>query len=618
MEQLKTTSIGEIVRKMESDYINGDTQLSKYVNHSLHDTVEQVYAYKYSKFISGDTDALGRPKPFFNVSVAASNIWFRATDLDRKNFKIKATSSKEWLDSFLATVTFRMWMRKARYGTYLNKWGRTLADFGSAITKIVENSSGLHISVTPWNRIICDAVDFANNPKIELLELTEAQLYERIDTNGYDRAMVESLCATKKARETTDKKRKDNKNDYYKLYEIHGKFPLSNITGKKSDSKIYVQQMHVISYVEVKTGRKSEYQDFTLYRGREKHDPYTIAHLIEEDGRTLAIGAYEHLFETQWMQNHSMKAIKDTLDLASKTILQTADASFVGHNALNDIENGDVMIHAPNAPLTRADTGARDIVSWQNYAVQWKNLGNEINGISEAMLGANPKSGTAWRQTEAMLDESYSLFELMTENKGLSQEELIRTRILPHLKKGLDTANEITDILDQYDIDRIDAMYIKKMTIKRVNEIIKDKLLNAETGQMITAEEQAFMVNQEQMTLKEMLATLGNQRFFKPSDISDKTWKEQFANLEWDVEIDITGESNNVQEALATLNTALKTVVSPGFAQNKKAQAIVGKILEHTNAMSPVEYNAIPDYQEQMAGDATATPEFGAPTEGTQ
>jgi len=96
------------------------------------------------------------------------------------------------------------------------------------------------------------------------------------------------------------------------------------------------------------------------------------------------------------------------------------------------------------------------------------------------------------------------LFELMTENKGLYQEELIRTRILTHLKKGLDTADEITDILDQYDIDRIDAMYIKKMTIKRVNEIIKDKLLNAETGEMITAEEQAFMVNQEQMTLKEL------------------------------------------------------------------------------------------------------------------
>jgi mRNA-degrading endonuclease HigB of HigAB toxin-antitoxin module len=253
----------------------------------------------------------------------------------------------------------------------------------------------------------------------------------------------------------------------------------------------------------------------------------------------------------------------------------------VGHNALNDIENGDVMIHAPNMPLTRADTGARDIVSWQNYAVQWKNLGNEINGISEAMLGANPKSGTAWRQTEAMLDESYSLFELMTENKGLAQEELIRTRILPHLKKGLDTADEITDILDQYDIDRIDAMYIKKMTIKQVNKIIKDKLLNAETGEMITAEEQAFMVNQKQMTLKEMLATLGNQRFFKPSEISDKTWKEQFKNLEWDVEIDITGESVDTRVRNATKFAILQAVQSdPTMLQDPTKRKILFSVAE--------------------------------------
>jgi hypothetical protein len=318
------------------------------------------------------------------------------------------------------------------------------------------------------------------------------------------------------------------------------------------------------------------------------------------------------------MVNHTKKAIKDQLDLASKLIFQTSDTNYLGQNAMSGVENGDIMVYSPNQPLTQLQNNSHDVSALQSNGQEWKSLGSELNGISEAMLGIAPKSGTAWRQTEAMLDESYSLFELMTENKGLAQEELIRTRILPHLKKGLDTADEITDILDQYDIDRIDAMYIKKMTIKQVNKIIKDKLLNAETGEMITAEEQAFMVNQKQMTLKEMLATLGNQRFFKPSEISDKTWKEQFKNLEWDVEIDITGESHNTQEALATLNTALKTVVSPGFAQNKKAQAIVGKILEHTNAMSPVEYNAIPDYQEQVATAQSATPEFTAGTTATE
>jgi hypothetical protein len=50
-------------------------------------------------------------------------------------------------------------------------------------------------------------------------------------------------------------------------------------------------------------------------RARERKDPYMITHLIEEDGRTLSIGAVEYLFDAQWMQNHTVKNMKDLLDL---------------------------------------------------------------------------------------------------------------------------------------------------------------------------------------------------------------------------------------------------------------------------------------------------------------
>ena len=77
---------------------------------------------------------------------------------------------------------------------------------------------------------------------------------------------------------------------------------------------------------------------------------------------------------------------------------------------------------------------------------------------------------------------------------------------------------------------------------------------------------------------------LGNQRFFKPSEIN---WKVELKDLEWNVEVDINGESVDTQKALTTLDTALKLVMIPGFEQNKKAQMIVGKILELSGAMSP-------------------------------
>ncbi len=172
--------------------------------------------------------------------------------------------------------------------------------------------------------------------------------------------MVKFLLDALTTRKTTDGQQQDNNADYIELYEVHGEFPLSYLTGKEKDANEFVQQMHVISYV---GDGKGEFDDFTLVSGREKKNPYMITHLIEEDGRVMGIGAVEHLFEAQWMVNHSVKAIKDQLDLASKLIFQTSDPAFVGQNVLEAIESGDILIHSANQPLTQIANNSHDITA---------------------------------------------------------------------------------------------------------------------------------------------------------------------------------------------------------------------------------------------------------------
>ena len=587
------SSIGELIRKAESDYVAGTTQSSKYVNHSMFETLETIDAYLNSKHLSGETDSLGREKPFFNIVVSAANIWYRATDIDRKHIVFRAAKSGDYILSFVATIHLQRWMRKENFGMFLNEWGRVLSRYGSAVTKFVVNKSGLHAAVIPWNRIICDAVDFDANPKIEILELTEAELRKRIQTHGYIKEQVEELVeAAKSERETLDKQKKDTKSDYFKLYEIHGILPRSYLTGDEKDENDFVQQMQVVSFVGTKKGRKIEYQDFTLFKGEEAEDPYMITHLIKEDGRTLSIGAVEHLFDAQWMVNHSQKSVKDTLDIASKAIYQTSDPRYVNRNVIKGIESGDIMIHAPNQPLTQLAGNVPNLVSWQNFSAQWKQVGNEIVGISDAMLGAQPKAGTAWRQTEALLNENYSLFEFMTENKGLYLKEMFTRWIFPHVKKQMDTKEEITATLDEYGVTQLDELYVPREAIKRFNRRTVEQVIaqgeNAlEKG--ILSPIQPLNPEAEQNAVRQDLTQFGNQRFYTPDDIGEATWKKLLENFEDDIEIDITGETKNTQEVLTTLNNALRLVMTPGYDQNKKAQKIVGKALELTGAMSPLE-----------------------------
>lgn len=608
-EESNLTSIGELVRKAEDEYVNGTVQNSKYVSHSMDETINTIYAYLNSKHISGEYDSQGREKPFPNVVVAAANIWMRATDIDRRNIKFRATKMKDWIDTFLASVLLQAWMKKARFGTFLNKWGRILSRYGSAVVKVVENSSGLSIEAKAWSVMIVDAVDFASNPKIEILWLTEAQLYKRVETHGYDLEAVKGLCNALRVRETQSRQRKDNKTGYIKLYEVHGMLSETLVTGNYKDQYRYVQQMHILSYVETKKGRKSEFQDFSMYKGREKFDPYYLTHLIEEDDRTLSIGCVENLFQAQWMENHSAKNVKDRLDYAAKLLLQTSDTAFVGVNSLMDLDNGSILVHKPNQGLTRIDNTADNINAEQAFVNQWKSLKNELVGISEAMLGGMPKSGTAWRQTEAVLDENYSLFELMTENKGLALEDIFRERVIPHFKKGLDTSEEVSGILEQYDIDKIDSMYLKNVSVRAVKDIVKKMLLEYDDRQELpTPELQNLLLMKTQEDMRTALKNLGAERFFKPSLIDDKTWNEQLKDIEWNIEIDITGEQRNVMEVMTTYQTMLNVVMNPEFAVNKQAQMIVGRILELTGNVSPIEFASVLSSAQERANAAPADP----------
>ena len=83
---LDVNTLGQQVRKLETDFISGcGTLMSKYVRTDLYEDINTIYAYLESKHISGEFDSMGREKPFFNIVLASRNIWFRATDLDRKN-----------------------------------------------------------------------------------------------------------------------------------------------------------------------------------------------------------------------------------------------------------------------------------------------------------------------------------------------------------------------------------------------------------------------------------------------------------------------------------------------------------------------------------------------------
>ncbi len=574
-------TVHEIIRRQEQNYINGNTQISEYVSFSPKENVDKIEAYLNSKHTSGLTDSLGREKPFFNIVTAAVNIWYRATDIDRANIRIKGTKSSDHVTSLLANAKSKEWMRKSGFGVWLNDWGRVLSRYGSAVSKFVEIDGELVSTVVPWNRLIVDAMDFYSNPVIEKNYYTPAQLRKN---KLYDQEQVEVLISqSMQSRETSGGNNVDSNNaEYIEVYELHGELEKSLLTGKETDDGIYVQQVHVCSFTTVENG---EYNDFTLYSGQEKN-PYHIAHLIKEDGRVMAIGAVEHLFEAQWMVNHNEKAIKDQLDLASKLIFQTSDPDFQGKNAMS-MDTGSVLIHDPNQPLTQIANNSHDIGSLMSAKTDWRGQATEASSTPDAVRGTTPPSGTALGTVQITTAQGLSLFELMTENKGLALEEIWRTFVIPHIKKQLNTKDEIVAVLDDMSIKQIDTLYVPSEAVRRYNKIAVAKVITALENDDDSALPTPFDPTNAEKEVTNEMKTLGNTRYFKPDDLDEKTWKEVFKDFEWDIEVEVTNEQSDKQATLATLTGVLGNLAQLGDIENSRL--VLAKILEETGIFSPMQ-----------------------------
>jgi len=581
-----TRDVCEIVRDAEQNYLQGTTKLGKYVNRSMYETIERIYATLHSQHISGDTDSLGRPKPYFNISVATANVWDWATAVSRKDIRIVPDKISNTGIAFIATVHLQGWMKRARFGVFLKTWGRTLSQFGSAVTKFVEKDGQLVAEVIPWNRFIADPVNFDAIPHIEKFYKTEEQLYKMVRENGYNKKLVEALCKAVSTRKTLDKQQQDNQSNFIELYEVHGEMSKAvylmskGEEPKEEDDDIYFQQMHVVSFVANKDGG---YDNFTLYSGKEKQDPYMITHLVEEDGCTLSVGSIEYMFDPQWMVNHTAKNMKDTLDIASKLVFQTADSRYVGRNVLSAIETGDIFIHKENMPLTRVANDKPDIAALQNFGTMWQNLGRELTSTPDAMRGTTMPSGTPYALGALLTRQSNHPFKIMTENKGLAIEDMMRRFIIPHIKTKMDTKDEIVATLNEQEIAEIDALYVPNEAVRRFNkEAIKAVLQNE-----IPSPYQADIAQQE---VKQDLASQGNKRSFKPDELDIKTWKEALSDFEWTATVEVTNENTDKQQVLTSLTTAFQTIASlAGRPMTPDERMIFSRIMQESGSVSPLQ-----------------------------
>lgn len=576
---LEVKTICELVRDMETNDASGETTLSKFVKQNMRDDINKSEAYYNSQFTTPKFDANGRPKPFKNISYPAVNIWYRATSRTPNSLYFKASSNEEQIPALLATIKLHEWMEKIHFGQFLNKWGHELAKHGSSPVEIVEKGKELTIRPLDWNTIKVDPIDFNGNIKIKELWYTPAQLKQN---KNYDQDMVDHLLGTLEVRETADGEKRDSKAGYIKVQEVQGNLPLVYLTGKKGDEEEFVEQFHVVSF-QAKKNNPNEYNEFCLYSGRLKKPTMVLTHLIDQEGQTYVGGAVKNLFEAQWMVNDSEKMMRDQLLIASKIFFQGSDEAMTGKSFFSNVDNGEYLHHKAGEPMTRVSTSP-DISALQSWQERWQQFGNQVNGIADAMT-QQAKAGTAWRQVQAQLIEAHSLFEKMGQTKDLYLKQIMNEYVLPFFKKQLiGDSSPIAKILEAHEIKQIDTKYLPAEINRRLEKRKKDTILS---GNIYTPEMESQDTAEISQQLQGELA--GNQRFISPKEVD---WATELENLSWDLEFITESDSQDIQQQMATYQTALNFLISlQGRPMTDDEQMIFNNLVSLTGTISPLQLN---------------------------
>jgi len=571
-------SIYNIITEQEDRLLKGQPiKIGKYATHNHAEKIATIQAYMNSQHISGKYDSKEREKPFFNIVTQAVNVWYKATDIDRKQIKFRPTKASQRIKTFIATIRLRNWMRENDFGLWLNKWGYTLAAFGSAVTKFVEKGGKLIPTVISWDRMICDPVEFNASPIVEKIYYT----LDELRNSNYDSKAVDSVLASIEkggdTRTTLSDEPVDMSDEYIGVYELHGELPLYYLTDKDKDKKIYQQQMHTVFIHKGKT--KKENTEITLYRGKEKNNPYYLSDLIGQDCRTLSIGAVESLLDPQWMVNNSMKAAKDQLELASKTLLQTSDAQFTGRNVIKDVDTGDILVTDDQKPLVPINTQASAVPFLMEYMKQWYEVGKDISGASESMTGQNMPAGTPYRLGAILNIESHNLFEIMKQSKGLHLEKMLRKYVLPYFKKTLNSIDEVVVSLEGEELEQFDKLALPaQLAIELQNR------LGTGEGNLPDFEDMNSIIQEKNVLM-------GDKRALKLGK-NASTWKEYFSDLDLDaIEVEITGENRNKAEAFSIMNGILQLLIqSPNALDNPNVRKLLSKIMDEAGYVLPFEF----------------------------
>lgn len=591
-------TIFDAIRQERQDFLYNQIQIVDGFMFSQYNTIKKIHKYYNGHYNDGDYETINginRKKVFWTIGKRRATIASKQIDIDTKDFVlISENQASEW-NVFLLEKELKAWMKKEKYGKILNQISDELPVYGSVVLRKTKEGAEL----IDLRYFFCEqSADNLKKSRYKIIKhfMTPEELRKMKAWNNTAEAIDKFAQSSFKPYEDTGQLNIQHGTPYVEVYERFAEVPRSYFendgclygieggnskgsSGRYKSDHDFVYSRFICAGVDTPvSGTTVQPQQpnpnnpyyapgiilFSEELG-EDEDPFKEVHYRKTKGRWLGIGTIEDTFEDQRMVNKTKDQEDKAAELAALILFQTA-TDMAARNILTDVDNGEILKSVQ--PINRLDNSNRSLGEMQTIATSYESHADRETFSADLLGGEAAPANATLGAVNQQVGLSASVYDYKKENFGLFLQEFISDLVFPDLEKKL----------MQPHVFRFSGSLaeVEKLRERVVDGYLRQQIFK--TG-FVPSKPEYDVLKQDYI-----------RRYQKEGS---KLWidveKDFFKNLDYELTLEVTGESKNVQAWLANLSAVFQIVAgNPQVLQNPLTKRLLFKMLS-AMGMSPSE-----------------------------
>lgn len=574
------TTIFDAIRQERQDFLYSQIEIVPGYTFNQYETIKKIHKYYNSHYNEGDYETINgvtRKKVFWNIGRRRATIASKQIDIDTKDFLlISEDQATEW-NVLLLSKELKAWMKKEKYAKILNQISDELPVYGSCVLRKTKDSA----EVLDLRYFFCDqAADSLKNSRYKIIEhlMTPEQLRKMTEWKNTKEAIERFSAQSFPSYVSGGQLNVQHGTPYIKVHERFAEVPRSYMEndgvligdGSTADED-FVYARFIVAGVDSGLQQEStvssdvnnpngsyNYPGLILFSEELDidDDPFKECHWRKTKGRWLGVGFIEDTFEDQRMINKTKDQEDKAMELASLILFQTAQ-DMAARNVLTDVDNGEII--KSTTPINRLDNTNHSLSEMTSMAEAYENHADRETFSADLLGGEETPASATLGAVHQQVASSASVFDYKKENFGIFLNEFITDLVFPDLEKKIMQPHSLRF---QGDLNEMQMLRQRVVDGYIRQQIFTTGIVPSQ--QEYQALEQKYLQNYQKM---------GSHMWI---DVE----KDFFKNLDYEVSLEITGESKNVQQWLSNIQAVFGLVsTNPMILQNPLLKRLLFKML---------------------------------------